>query len=279
MNLYPEKSRQEALLKLAPQVGILLIFLSVFFYISASNTAQKNADRILGEGLERIYLTGKFSPGERDDFTLIPSEYIVGANNPVSSNYQSKMYLRNETLYAYLTMRQAALADGVNLKIASGTRNFRYQRELWDKKWSGSTILDGQNILLMVPLEPNRFNKILEYLAVPGTSRHHWGTDIDLNGANPAYFETEEGKIVYDWLVVNAPRYGFCQTYNEVEKRAQPSYQEEKWHWSFLPLSRIFTSEYKRLIKPEDISGFAGDKFVNQNLIKNYVSSINPDCI
>ena len=28
---------------------------------------------------------------------------------------------------------------------------------------------------------------------MPGTSRHHWGTDIDFNSVDPAYFKTATG--------------------------------------------------------------------------------------
>lgn len=216
------------------------------------------------ETQERIYLMGKFDPAERDDFALVPPEYVaVGAS-------RSKMYLRTETLEAFARMQSAADTDDIDLNIASATRNFDYQKDLWDKKWKNFSALDGED----------RFEKILEYSAVPGTSRHHWGTDIDINDATPEYFETEKGEEVYQWLVTNAPLFGFCQTYNKKNEERPTGYNEEKWHWSYLPLSRTFMEQYKNLIKDEDIKGFMGDGYSPKfNLINDYVLSINPDCI
>jgi len=214
---------------------------------------------------------GKFNPTEREDFILIPSKYTTVEN---------KMYLRKETLNAFLNMQAAADKDEIDLKIASATRNFDYQKNIWNNKWTGVTLVDGKNLSKSIPDGLNRFKKILEYSAVPGTSRHHWGTDIDVNDANPAYFKTEKGEKVYDWLVKNAPLFGFCQPYNSKVTNRLVGYNEEKWHWSYLPLSKTFTEEYKNSIIDTDIKDFDGDEYVsNLNLINDYVLGINPACL
>ncbi len=230
--------------------------------------AEKKAEE---DAKEKIYLTGKFDPAERDDFVLVPAEYSLVPN---------KIYLRKETYDAYIQMRNAALLDNIELNLASATRNFDYQKDLWEKKWNGTTAVEGKNLSKSITDGKERFEKILEYSAVPGTSRHHWGTDIDINDATLEYFETPKGEKVYEWLTENASLFGFCQTYNPKGPGRQTGYNEEKWHWSYLPLSRNFTQEYKKLIKSEDIEGFLGDEYVaEENLINNYVLSINPDCI
>jgi zinc D-Ala-D-Ala carboxypeptidase len=219
----------------------------------------------------RLYLTGKFDPKDREDFVAIPPIYTLTNN---------KIYLRKETLEAYLKMYNTAKADGVILKIASATRNFTYQKSLWDNKWNSITLANGKKSTPSIEDGLERFKKILEYSAAPTTSRHHWGTDIDINDANPEYFDTEKGIEVYDWLIKNAPLFGFCQTYNEKNASRVHGYNEEKWHWSYLPLAKNFTQEYKNLIKDEDIKGFLGDEYVaGQDLINNYVLSINPECL
>ena len=230
--------------------------------------AQKEKEKVAEL---KIYLTGKFDPAQRDDFIQISSEHILGENT---------MYLRKETYGAYLEMKKAAKKNDIELKIASATRNFDYQKDIWEKKWIGYTMVNGEDLLKSMPDGQERFKKILEYSAVPGTSRHHWGTDIDINNANPEYFETESGRKVYDWLTKNASLFGFCQTYNLKGSTRPTGYNEEKWHWSYLPLSKTFTQEYKNLIKDEDIEGFLGDENVpNLNLIDNYILGINPDCL
>jgi len=220
---------------------------------------------------QKIYLTGRFDPAQRENFILIPAHYTLGGN---------KMYLRKEAFGAYLQMQSAADEDEVELKIASATRNFDYQKDIWNKKWTGFTIVDEQDLSKNFPDGEDRFEKILEYSAVPGTSRHHWGTEIDINNANPEYFETEAGERVYEWLIKNAYLFGFCQTYSLKGTERPTGYNEEKWHWSYLPLARGFMEEYKNLIKDEDIKGFLGDEYApNFDLINDYVLAINQDCI
>ena len=230
----------------------------------AEETARKLAE-------EKLYLLGKFEPAKREDFILIPAHYANNGN---------QMYLRKEAYEAFMQMEQAAELDGINLKIASATRNFYYQRDIWEKKWIGATLVDGENLSASLPEGSLRFKKILEYSAAPGTSRHHWGTDIDLNYAIPSYFETGRGKEIYDWLVINAPRFGFCQVYNAKDNARTTGYHEEKWHWSYLPLAKQFTEEYKNLITESDLTGFMGEEYLfGQNLINDYVLGINPECL
>ena len=241
--------------------------------ITAQNLAQ--AEKTKKEAQEKIqqknYLMGKFDPSQRKDFSLIPVGDTTSGN---------KIYLRKETLDAFLKMQKAADTDEIDLKIASATRNFDYQKNIWNNKWTGITLVDGKNLSLSITDGIERFKKILEYSAAPGTSRHHWGTDIDINDANSEYFETEKGGEVYEWLTINAPKFGFCQPYDEKGTDRPTGYNEEKWHWSYVPLSKNFTEEYKNIITDDDIKGFDGDAYVSGlNLINDYVLGINPDCL
>jgi D-alanyl-D-alanine carboxypeptidase len=260
-------------------VLVLLIALapSATSYIHDEMQARENArieqEKIKAEKIaaEKIYLTGKFDQTTRPDFTPIAAKYISGT---------APMYLRKETYQAFLDMAAAAKEDGVILQIASATRNFDYQKNLWNKKWTGATLVDGKDLSKSIPDGLTRFRKILEYSAVPSSSRHHWGTDIDINNANVEYFDTSYGKKVYDWLKENASAYGFCQPYNEKGTDRINGYNEEKWHWSYLPLAKDFTYRYQELIKNSDISGFLGDQYATQeDVINNYVMSINPECL
>src|SRR3989338_6163982 len=245
------------------QIIFSLILLTT---ILAPNFTSKNLDQKQAKENKRIeiaewktYLTGRFDPATHEDFVAVPKRYSLGPN---------MMYLRKETYDAFLKMREEAVKSGITLNLASATRNFDYQKGIWETKWLNTYANTAD------PME--RFEKILEYSAAPGTSRHHFGTDIDINGADPAYFETEEGAKVYEWLTENAPLFGFCQTYNEKGAGRTTGHSEEKWHWSYTPLARNFTQEYKRLVKNEDIKGFLGNEYVqNLNLINDYVLSIN----
>ncbi|HEY4493974.1 MAG TPA: M15 family metallopeptidase [Candidatus Paceibacterota bacterium] len=216
---------------------------------------------------ERTYLLGHFDPAKSSEFIAIPLKYTM---------YQNQMYLRKETYDAFLDMRAAALKDGVNLKIASAARNFNYQKNLWNNKWNGTTPVDGKNLAQTIPDGLERFKKILEYSAAPGTSRHHWGTDIDINTAEGAYFDVEPGIKEYNWLVENASLFGFCQPYTAGRSLG---YNEEKWHWSYVPVAGQLTKDYAKIITPADITGFEGATYVqNLDLINDYVLEINPLC-
>ena len=254
---------------------VFILFLIPIVTSSLLDLKQKIANDLLlkqeQDARDKIYLTGKFDPSQNENFTEIPEEYSI-------SGY--KMYLRKETLDAFLKMAEVAKLGGIELKIASATRNFIYQENIWDNKWTGYTLVERKDLSKSIPDGLERFKKILEYSATPGTSRHHWGTDIDLNNANIAYFETKEGKKVYEWLTVNAPIFGFCQPYNLKGSSRPTGYNEEKWHWSYLPLSKDFTKKYKELIKDEDINGFSGEEYVpSLDLMNNYILSINPACL
>ena len=220
---------------------------------------------------KKLYLTGHFDPVFRNDFAVVPDKYNIGGY---------KMYLRKETLTAFIKMAEKAKEDGVSLKIISATRNFVYQKSLWDKKWTGYTLVEGRDLSKSIPDGLERFKKILEYSAAPTTSRHHWGTDIDINNANVEYFSTASGIKVYDWLSSNARDFGFCQPYNIKNEYRPTGYNEERWYWSYSPLARDFTKEYLKLVKNEDIKDFQGEEFVkDQNLIQEYVLGINPECL
>lgn len=251
-----------------PKILLFLIIgaLVVFSSSSAKKQSLENHSALQKllelEKEEKNYLMGKFDPTERKDFVHVPAEYSIGGN---------EKYLRQETWDAFLVMHKQAQQDGINLKIVSATRNFDYQKNIWEEKWRNfPENMDGLT----------RFKNILEWSAVPGTSRHHWGTDIDLNNTNVSYFQTPEGTREYIWLVQNAPRFGFCQTYNSKNSSRPMGYNEERWHWSYLPLARDFTQKYKDLITEEDIGGFLGEEYVlGQNIINNFVLSINPECL
>lgn len=124
---------------------------------------------------------------------------------------------------AFLAMKKAAYSDGIDLKIVSSYRSFYRQEAIFERKFLKYTEEDG-----MQPLEA--IDKIIEYSTIPGTSRHHWGTDIDVidgypktNGdvLVPEKFETggpfENFK---KWMDDNANDYDFHLVYTDEPKDA-----------------------------------------------------------
>ena len=215
------------------------------------------------------YLMGKFNPKQHKDFTDIKSTHASRAG----------MRLRKDTYESFQKMYNAALKDGVRLTIISATRPFMHQKRIWEAKWFGKRKVNGRMLSPMVKDEEMRAKLILMYSSMPGTSRHHWGTDIDLNDLNNPYFEKGKGKKIYDWLVANAYEYGFCQVYSEIGPERPNGYLEEKWHWSYVPVARRLTEQYKAKVTNADITGFAGSNtVVTIDMVNNYVLGINAVC-
>lgn len=214
------------------------------------------------------YVMGKFDPAQHPDFVKIAPRY---------SNINGR-YLHKDAYAAFQNMYEAALADSVQLTIVSAARNFDYQKNLWEVKWNGQAkIENGKDASKAYPDPKTRALKILEYSAMPGSSRHHWGTDIDLINFNNSYFESGAGKKAYDWLLANAAVFGFCQPYTAGREQG---YQEERWHWSFLPLAQPLTALARLQLKDEMIQGFAGAEVAPEiGIVEKYVLGINLECL
>ena len=117
----------------------------------------------------------------------------------------------------------------------------------------------------------------MRYSSMPGTSRHHWGTDFDINALNNRWFDTPEGKPVYDWMKAHAAEYGFCEVYSARDGRRQTGYEPERWHWSYIPTASRYLAAY---VEARDAQprGFEGDVAAPQiNWLTDYVLGINPD--
>jgi LAS superfamily LD-carboxypeptidase LdcB len=153
-------------------------------------------------------------------------------------------------------MWEAARKDGVTLTIVSATRTFDAQRKIWEDKWTGRRLVDGENLSELTDTVA-RARIILRYSSMPGTSRHHWGTDLDLNSLDNAYFDGPEGSRVYNWLLKHAAEYGFCQPYTS-KSGGRTGYEEERWHWSYMPLAGPLLAAYQSRVTPQDILGFMG---------------------
>ncbi|HLZ17889.1 MAG TPA: M15 family metallopeptidase [Cyclobacteriaceae bacterium] len=215
--------------------------------------------------VDKKYLLGHFEPSEDSRFVQLTDRFAQGS--------ALNGFLRKETFGAFLKMAAAAKNDGVNLVIISATRNFDAQKKIWENKWNGKTKVEGKDLTTISNLE-ERARLILLYSSMPSTSRHHWGTDVDLNSLDNQYFSSGEGLKIYQWLSVHAIEFGFCQPYTS-KTNGRTGYEEEKWHWSYQPLSKLLLEQYKSSILYSDITGFEGSgQAVSLNIINNYVDGV-----
>ncbi len=198
-------------------------------------------------------LLGDIDPADHRDFDKLRSRYTT-----------KRSYLREEVYDAFKDMWKAAEDDGINLVIISATRNRTYQKGIWNRKW-----------LTFGGDESDRAQRILQYSSMPGTSRHHWGTDFDLNALENSYFESGEGAKIYAWLQANAAKYGFYQPYTAFNPYRDAGYREEKWHWSYFPTASKLQRAYQQVIKYQDLQGFMGDEYAQKlEVINNYVMGV-----
>lgn len=218
---------------------------------------------------DRSYLTGKINYSDYPDFKVIASEHTTKNNE----------YLRGDVYEAFLKMRAEALKEGISLTIVSGARNFDRQKNIWEAKWKGERKVEGKNLALEVKDSAERARLILLYSSMPGTSRHHWGTDVDINSLEDEYFLSGKGKAEYEWLTRRAAEFGFCQVYSPKGKERPYGYEEEKWHWSYMPVASVLLKNYLVHISESDISGFAGSATAIKLKVKErYVGGINSAC-
>lgn len=209
--------------------------------------------------LDKNYVQGKFDYTKDSSFVIVPKEH---------SN--KTIYIRKEVLNAFLKMKQEAEKDSIEFTIISGTRSFEYQKQIWDYKWN-------EKYKDLPPTE--RVKKILEYSSIPSTSRHHWGTDIDLNSLSNNYFSHGKGIKTYNWLQKNAHKFGFYQVYTSKEN-GRKGYNEEKWHWSYAPFSSLYLKFYNEKIQSKDFPDFQGADFIKKiKIVNDYVNGINPNLL
>jgi LAS superfamily LD-carboxypeptidase LdcB len=153
-----------------------------------------------------------------------------------------------EAAQAFLDMRADAARVGIDLLPYSSFRDFRMQVRIWNAKFSGKSTLydmDGRprDFAALTPGEV--IDCILNWSALPGGSRHQWGTEIDVvDGAvmPPGYVpkllpeEVAPGGLfteLHRWLDENMARYGFFRPY----KRYKGGMYPEPWHLSYAALS------------------------------------------
>lgn len=151
-------------------------------------------------------------------------------------------------------LRAAAAAAGFDLAVESGFRSFERQLSIWNRKATGErAVLDSE----ARPLDISRLTPrelvfaILRWSALPGASRHHWGTDLDVydRAAKPAGYEiqaipaeVEAGGMfapLHEWLdrrIAEGAAFGFFRPYDTDRHGVAP----ERWHMSFAPVASTY---------------------------------------
>ncbi len=209
-------------------------------------------------------------------FSALQSKFskddLMGKSNPTLFGDGYK--LREKAHEAFLKMKAEALKSGFEIKVVSSYRNYAHQNRIWERKYKKFTS-EG-----LSPIEA--IEKIIEYSTIPGTSRHHWGTDIDIvdgNAPQPKGLlleENFEGDGPFcrfkEWLDLHANSFGFYLVY--IDDKDRKGFKYEPWHYSYGPLSIPMLRAYKELdIKTElENANLMASEFFSDKFIKKYVS-------
>lgn len=160
--------------------------------------------------------------------------------------------LHRHALAPFRAMRDAARRAGIDLVAASAFRDFDRQRAIWNAKYRGErALLDaaGRPLPAASLDAAARVEAILRWTALPGASRHHWGTDLDVydRSAVPADYrlrlEADEYAVagvfgtLSTWLDRNMRRFGFYRPYAS----GTCGVGIEPWHLSYAPVARAAT--------------------------------------
>ena len=159
--------------------------------------------------------------------------------------------LQAEVAEAFRRLQSDAGRAGFELAIASSFRSFSRQLQIWNGKAAGERPVHderGRPVAMAALPAMEKLHAILRYSALPGTSRHHWGTDLDVYDAaalgDPAQLRLEPGEVapgaIFDplhcWLderMAAGESHGFYRPYQRDCGGVAP----ERWHLSYAPLS------------------------------------------
>lgn len=186
------------------------------------------------------------------------SDHLYGLDN---SNIDFELLgcgIHRDVIEPFQFLQQRAKKEGFELAIASGYRDFDRQLQIWNAKANGERAVlssDGKP-LDITRLDPwQQVQAILRWSALPGASRHHWGTDIDIydRAAMPENYQlrlTAEEAIgdgifapLHQWLDQQfklKKNQDFFRPYSLDQGGIAP----ERWHLSYAPLASKFQQAF-----------------------------------
>ncbi|BFT30691.1 M15 family metallopeptidase [Alteromonas sp. D210916BOD_24] len=180
-----------------------------------------------------------------------PAQWL-GQQNTYLVDVGRGHFLHPDVVDDFVNMQRAAIRDGIDLQLVSSYRNFDRQMAIFNRKWRGeATLLDSNGH----PLDPStlseeqKLHAILTWSALPGGSRHHWGTDIDVYDKSAVaqwhgqfnLVESEydvEGPCyaLANWLTSHMHQFGFYRPF-EINKGGVA---REPWHLSHRSTATYF---------------------------------------
>jgi len=181
----------------------------------------------------------------------VSPEQLTGCDESFLESLDSRHRLHPDAAAAFKRLQQRAAAEGFNLQPVSCYRSFERQLLIWNGKAQGERpVMDNDGLALQREAldDWSWVQAILRWSALPGASRHHWGTDLDVYDAAavaPDYAvqltpaEVNPGgpfAALHSWLdtlIASDNAEGFFRPYARDEGGIAP----ERWHLSYAPLA------------------------------------------
>jgi LAS superfamily LD-carboxypeptidase LdcB len=187
---------------------------------------------------------------------LIDLAFLTGkTTDQLVSFLDTRHLVHREMNHDLVKLFNAAKKEGFDLAISSTFRSFETQKIIWNEKSQGTrAVLDSNSIPVDLTYKTNVeiLFLILRWSAIPGGSRHHWGSDLDIydHKAVPADYKVQLVPSEYEsrgpfyqsslWLNENMQKFGFYRPYSQDHGGVAP----EPWHLSYRPLSESFLTEF-----------------------------------
>jgi D-alanyl-D-alanine carboxypeptidase len=135
----------------------------------------------------------------------------------VDIDFEGKPFiLTSSAAQAWCKMKEAALADQINLMPFSGFRSYLHQKGLIERHLKNGRKLED----------------ILTHIAIPGFSEHHSGRAVDVHAKDqPVLEEIFEKTDEFAWLQKHANRFDFHLSYPRANSHG---IIYEPWHWFYI---------------------------------------------
>ena len=113
----------------------------------------------------------------------LSAEQLTGRSESHLSRMTCGHSMQVEAARAFAQLQRDARQAGFDLSIVSAFRSFERQLAIWNGKASGQRLIhdDAGKLINISKLSVDELvHAIMRFSALPGTSRHHWGTDVDV---------------------------------------------------------------------------------------------------
>jgi len=220
----------------------LMIGLRPFLLNHSQNPSKANT--LLQGKITPTFLTGRHTPADL--------ELLAAIKRIVDSRFADmNVFYKSVWLPAQPANVKNALDK--NLFKASSDRDFSNQAGQITKNMHGlnakSTDSDVETEIL----------RLMKTRSMPGFSRHHWGTEIDvLSAEHTDWIGTGKYVNVIPFFQQHAHQFGFFHPYtggfsgqSGFPDPAKRHYEEEPWHISYFPISNVLQAEWARTFQAQ----------------------------